>query len=92
MNFCCEDMQAHVRIVTEHTARLCDGEAISYLPKFHEYGLPCGDGRHLLRGNSCADNQVEKKRRKRVCLCALCAGWSSSDGRDGGGSVCRAVV
>ena len=34
----------------------------------------------------------EKKRRKRVCLCALCAGWSSSDGRDGGGSVCRVVV
>ena len=44
MNFCCEDMQAHVRIVTEHTAQLCDGEAISYLPKFHEYGIPCGDG------------------------------------------------
>lgn len=42
MNFCCEDMQAHVRIVTEHTAQLCDGEAISYLPQFHEYGIPCG--------------------------------------------------
>ena len=37
MNFCCEDMQAHVRIVTEHTAQLCDGKAISYLPQFHEY-------------------------------------------------------
>lgn len=44
MNFCCEDMQAHVRIVTEHTAQLCDGKAISYLPQFHEYGIPCGDG------------------------------------------------
>ena len=44
MDFCCRDMQAHVRIVTEHTAQLCDGEAISYLPQFHEYGIPCGDG------------------------------------------------
>lgn len=44
MDFCCEDMQAHVRIVTEHTAQLCDGEVISYLPQFHEYGIPCGDG------------------------------------------------
>lgn len=44
MNFCCEDMQAHVRIVTEHTAQLCDGEAISYLPKFHEYGIRAGMG------------------------------------------------
>ena len=25
MDFCCRDMQAHVRIVTEHTAQLCDG-------------------------------------------------------------------
>ena len=44
MNFCCKDMQAHVCIVTEHTAQLCDGEVISYLPQFHEYGIPCGDG------------------------------------------------
>lgn len=44
MDFCCMDMQAHVRIVTEHTAWLSRGEVIAYLPKFHEYGIPCGDG------------------------------------------------
>lgn len=45
-----------------------------------------------MRGNSCADNQVEEKERKRVCLRAICAGWSSSDGRDGSGIVCCVVL
>ena len=53
MDFCCMDMQAHVRIVTEHTARLSRGEAISYLPKFHEYGIPCGDGHSHIVINYC---------------------------------------
>lgn len=44
MDFCCRDMQVHVRVVTDHTAQLGDGEVITYLPKFHEYGTPCGDG------------------------------------------------
>ena len=54
-DFCCSDMQAHVQVVTNHMIRLDDhnGTVISYLPQFHEYGIPCSDGHSHIEIHYC---------------------------------------
>lgn len=44
--YCCLNMKDHVIDISDcATPIYChDGVVISYSPKLHEYGIPCGDG------------------------------------------------